>query len=55
MGLNAAEKNTPAGKAAKAWVSDWLAEHGPDLVVQTHAGRSTAGGWPPSPARTAPV
>lgn len=43
-GLNSPEKNTPAGKTAKAWVGDWLAEHGPDLVVETHA-REKYGRW----------
>jgi endonuclease YncB( thermonuclease family) len=44
LGLNAPEKNTPEGKTAKAWVSDWLTEHGPDLVVETHA-REKYGRW----------
>lgn len=36
-GLNTPEKNTPEGKAAKSWVKDWLTEHGPALIVETHA------------------
>ncbi|MEU1273519.1 thermonuclease family protein [Streptomyces sp. NPDC005799] len=36
MGLNTAEKNTPKGKEANAYVADWLAEHGPTLIIQTH-------------------
>jgi micrococcal nuclease len=44
LGLNSPEKNTTEGKTAKAWVSDWLIEHGPDLVVETHA-REKYGRW----------
>ncbi|MET9776159.1 thermonuclease family protein [Streptomyces sp. NPDC006367] len=36
LGLNTPEKNTAEGKAAIAWATDWLAEHGPGLVVETH-------------------
>jgi endonuclease YncB( thermonuclease family) len=43
-GLNSPEKNTPEGKAAKAWASEWFAEHGPELVVETHA-REKYGRW----------
>lgn len=43
-GLNAPEKNAPEGKAAKAWVAEWLTEHGPELVVETHA-REKYGRW----------
>ncbi|MDQ0946008.1 thermonuclease family protein [Streptomyces sp. V1I1] len=36
LGLNTPEKNTPAGKAANAWATDWLNQHAPELVVETH-------------------
>ncbi|MFF4543631.1 thermonuclease family protein [Streptomyces sp. NPDC001406] len=44
VGLNTPEKNTDEGKAAKAWVTDWLAQHGPGLVVETHR-REKYGRW----------
>ncbi|MFJ2745329.1 thermonuclease family protein [Streptomyces sp. NPDC087440] len=34
-GLNAPEKNTPAGKTAIAWAQAWLAQRR-DFVVETH-------------------
>jgi micrococcal nuclease len=36
LGLNTPEKNTAEGKAANTWATDWFAQHGPDLVVETH-------------------
>lgn len=37
QGLNTPEKNSPEGKAANAWVTDWIAQHAPaGLVVETH-------------------
>jgi micrococcal nuclease len=35
LGLNAAERFTPAGKAAIAFVQAWLAKHGPVFTVTT--------------------
>jgi len=44
LGLNTPEKNTVEGKTASAWVVDWFAQHGPDLVVQTHR-KAKYGRW----------
>ncbi|MET9732008.1 thermonuclease family protein [Streptomyces sp. NPDC006458] len=35
LGLNTPEKNTPAGRAASTWVTDWLTQHPTGLVVET--------------------
>ncbi|AKN68750.1 hypothetical protein QR97_02080 [Streptomyces sp. PBH53] len=44
QGLNTPEKNTPQGKAANAWVTEWLAQRAPDLIVETHS-REKYGRW----------
>jgi endonuclease YncB( thermonuclease family) len=33
--INAPERSTAEGKAAKAWAAEWLAEYGPAFVVRT--------------------
>lgn len=33
--LNAPEKNTPQGRAARQYVQDWFDEHGPHLLLRT--------------------
>jgi endonuclease YncB( thermonuclease family) len=35
-GLNAPEMSTDTGKAAKAWVEQWLAEHAPTGLIVLH-------------------
>lgn len=44
LGLNTPEKNTPGGKAAITWATEWFAQHGSDVVVETHA-REKYGRW----------